>query len=195
MYLSEKTCQGTTLIPMETRHLSRRRILVFGEVDEEKANSIVLQLLTLNEEDTSQPIDLYINSPGGEVGAGLLIYDAMQSSPAPIHTVCMQKGYSMAAVLFAAGAKRLMFEDSQLMIHEPLLNSSFAGNHESLQEVMKKLADYSGRIHEILAAHTKKSVQEIEEASAKDRYFTLQEAIDFGLCDGKAKLGELIQEG
>ncbi|WP_288339653.1 ClpP family protease [uncultured Allobaculum sp.] len=195
MYLSEKSCQGTTLIPMETRHLSRRRILLFGEVDEEKANSIVLQLLTLNEEDPSQPIDLYINSPGGEVGAGLLIYDAMQSSPAPIHTVCMQKGYSMAAVLFAAGAKRLMFEDSQLMIHEPLLNSSFAGNHESLKEVMKKLADYSGRIHEILAAHTKKSVQEIEEASAKDRYFTLQEAIDFGLCDGKAQLGELIQEG
>lgn len=193
MMVMEKGRNGSSPVPIEARLMDRRRIILNGEINSDLACQIVNQLLILNEDDPFAPIDLMINSNGGEIGAGLLIYDAMCSSAAPVRTICMQKAYSMAAVLFAAGTKRMMFPNSRLMIHEPIVMSQFVGNNESLKEVMTTLGENSQTLHAILMKLTGRSESEIEEACSKDRYFTLEEAIEFGLCDCKASLARLAE--
>lgn len=184
MYTEVRTSGGITLVPMETRHLSKRRIYLRGRIDMESACTFLDQFLLLQDEDPTEPIDIFISSNGGEIQAGLMIYDLMRTTQVPIRTWCMGTAYSMAAVLFAAGTQgRFMLPHSKLMLHEPLIDRGIGGNVTSFRAVSEELISVRDMLNGILSELTGKTPQEIEKASSYDHYFTAQESIDFGLAD------------
>lgn len=184
MNVQVKTSGGISLIPMETRLLSERKIFIEGEISQTSACEFVKKVMILCREDAKKPIDVFINSSGGEILAGMLMYDCIQSTKTPIRMFCMGAAYSMGALLFASGTHgRYMFEHSELMLHEPLLGSKVAGNASSLRSISESLNDAKRKMNSILVKHTGRSEQEIEEATSFDHFFTPEESIDFGLAD------------
>lgn len=184
MNVQVKTSGGISLIPMETRLLSERKIFIEGEISQTSACEFVKKVIILCREDAKKPIDVFINSSGGEIIAGMLMYDCIQSTKTPIRMFCMGAAYSMGALLFASGTHgRYMFEHSELMLHEPLLGSKVAGNASSLRSISESLNDAKRKMNSILVKHTGRSEQEIEEATSFDHFFTPEESIDFGLAD------------
>ena len=143
MNIQIKSSNGITLMPLETRLLTSRKIFVEGEINTETACEFVKQVLHLNQEDSKKPIDVLINSVGGEINSGMLMYDVIQSSKAPIRMFCMGKAYSMAALLFASCSKgqRYMLPHSELMLHEPLLGNRIGGNSSSIKSISESLQE------------------------------------------------------
>lgn len=185
MHIQIKSSNGITLMPLETRLLASRKVFIEGEINAVTACEFVKQVLHLNREDVRTPIDVFINSAGGEINSGMLMYDVIQSSKAPIRLFCMGKAYSMAALLFASGAKgrRYMLSHSELMLHEPLLGDRIGGNSSSLKSISDSLQETKRKMNQILAKHTGKSEEEVEKATGFDHYFSPEESISFGLCD------------
>ena len=185
MHIQIKSSNGITLMPLETRLLASRKVFIEGEINAVTACEFVKQVLHLNREDVRTPIDVLINSAGGEINSGMLMYDVIQSSKAPIRLFCMGKAYSMAALLFASGAKgsRYMLPHSELMLHEPLLGDRIGGNSSSLKSISDSLQETKRKMNQILAKHTGKSEEEVEKATGFDHYFSPEESISFGLCD------------
>lgn len=196
MHIQVKSSNGITLMPLETRLLAGRKIFVEGEIDSETACGFMKQVLHLNQEDVRKPIDVLINSPGGEINSGMLMYDVIQSSKAPIRLFCMGKAYSMAALLFASGAKgrRYMLPHSELMLHEPLLGDRVGGSSSSLKSISDSLLETKRRMNRILAKHTGKSEEEVEKATGFDHYFSPEESIAFGLCDEIIGFDRVMEE-
>lgn len=184
MYTEVRTSGGINLIPMETRHLSKRRIHLRGKIDQESACAFADQFLLLQDEDPEAPIHILISSSGGEIQAGLMIYDLIRTAKVPVRTYCMGTAYSMAAVLFAAGTDgRFMLPHSKLMLHEPLIDHGFGGNVSSFRAVSEELVIVRDMLNAILAELTGKTAAEVEQASSYDHYFTATESIEFGLAD------------
>ena len=185
MHIQVKSSNGITLMPLETKLLASRKIFIEGEINETSACEFVKQVLHLNQEDSQKPIDVLINSTGGEINSGMLMYDIIQSSKAPIRMYCIGKAYSMGALLFASGAKgrRFMLPHSELMLHEPLLGSRIGGNSSSIKSISESLQETKRKMNQILARHTGKSEKEVEKATGFDHYFSPEESIAFGLCD------------
>lgn len=179
-----ESASGTREVALSTRHLTHRNIFLTGTIDEELANDFVSQLLYL-EEDVDAPVTIYINSPGGEVTAGLLIYDAIQGSKLPITMVCMGQASSMAAVILAGGRKgqRFILPHSKVMIHEPLIPDGVGGSATSIKHISESILETRAIVNGILARHTGKSMEEIDEATSFDNYMNAKEAIAFGICD------------
>ena len=195
MNVQVKSSNGTNVIPLETKLLAQRKIFVEGEIDREKACSFVKQILFLCNEDRKKPIDVLINSPGGEITAGLLMYDCIQSCYTPIRMYCIGISYSMGALLFASGNHgRYMFPHSELMLHEPLLGSRVGGNASSIRSISESLMDTKNKMNEILAKHTGQSIKEIEEATGFDHYYSPEESVEFGLADGIVSFDKLMEE-
>lgn len=184
MYVEVKSANGITLVPMETVHLVKRRIFIRGEINMEQACAFADQVMLLNDQSTQKCIDVMVTSGGGEVQAGLMMYDIIQTSIAPIRMFCRGMAYSMAAVLFASGCNgRYIFPNSKLMLHEPLLGNAVRGNVSSIRALSEELTDIRNQINGLLAKHTGKSVEQIEEACSYDHYFTPEECVEFGLAD------------
>ena len=185
MHIQIKSSNGITLMPLETRLLASRKVFIEGEINAVTACEFVKQVHHLNREDVRTPIDVLINSAGGEINSGMLMYDVIQSSKAPIRLFCLGKAYSMAALLFASGAKgrRYMLPHSELMLHEPLLGDRIGGNSSSLKSISDSLQETKRKMNQILAKHTGKSEEEVEKATGFDHYFSPEESISFGLCD------------
>lgn len=195
MQIQVKSSNGITLIPLETRLLAERKIFVEGDINHETACEFAKKIILLSKEDGQKPIDVLINSPGGEISAGMLMYDIIQSCRTPIRMFCMGMAYSMGALLFASGNHgRYMLPHSELMLHEPLLGNRVGGNASSIRSISESLMDTRRRINQILAKHTGKTEKEIEEATGFDHYFTPEEAITFGLAD-KTFNFDMIMEG
>ncbi len=193
MNVQVKSSNGITLVPMETRLLAQRTVFVEGEITAESACLFVKQLLWLNSEDSSEPINVLINSPGGEINSGLLMYDAIQSSKAPVKTYCIGKCYSMGAVLFACGNNgRYMLPHSELMLHEPLLGNRISGNSSSIKSISESLIEIKSKMNKILAKHTGKTEGEMEEATSFDHYFSPEDSLEFGLCDKIVGFDEIM---
>lgn len=185
MYVQVKTAGGCNLVPMQTLQLSKRRVYIRGEITMESACRLADQVMLLNDESTSEHIDLFITSPGGDVRAGMLMYDIIHSSGAPIRMYCLGEAYSMAAFLFASGTNgRFMLFNSELMLHEPLLGNAVRGNVSSVRAMSEELIAVSRKLNQMLSLHTGRTVEEIEEACGYDHFFTAQESVDFGLADG-----------
>ncbi len=184
MHIQIKSSNGVTLLPLETRLLASRKIFIEGEINEQTACEFVKQVLHLYQEDPQKPIDVFINSAGGEINSGLLIYDVIQNINS-IRIICIGKCHSMAALLLASGAKgsRFMLPSSELMLHQPMLGNRVGGNCSSLKSISDSLQETKRRINQILAKHTGKSEEEIEEATCYDHYFSPEESVAFGLCD------------
>ena len=175
---------GTREVSLYTKHLTNRTIFLNGEINADMANFFVTQLLYL-EETPNEPVNIYINSPGGEVNAGLLIYDAIQGSKLEINMICTGLAASMAAVLLAGGQQgsRYILRHSKVMIHEPLLANGVGGSATSIRKISESIIETRELVNGILAKHTGKTVEEINEATSFDNYMSAEEAIAFGLCD------------
>jgi len=175
--------------------LSERKLFLEGEINQEKACAFVQKILFLCKEDDEKPIDVLINSPGGEILSGLLIYDCIQSCKTPIRMFCMGIAYSMGALLFASGNHgRFLFPHSELMLHEPLLGNRVGGNASSIRSISDSLMESRNKMNQILAKHTGKTIEEIEEATSFDHYYSPEESVAFGLADAVIGFEKLMEE-
>lgn len=179
-----ESAHGVREVSLDTRHLMKRRIFLNGEINEETANDFLSQMLYL-EQESKAPVTIYINSPGGSVNAGLVIYDCIQASELEINMVCAGTAASMAAIIFAGGQKerRFILPHSKVMIHEPLLAGGVGGSATSIKNISDSILETREIVNGILAKHTGKTVKEINKATSFDNYMNAEEAIRFGLCD------------
>ena len=129
-------------------------------------------------------VTIYLNSPGGEVAAGLMIYDIIQSYPYELRIVCIGLAASMGAILLAGGrkGKRFILPHSKVMIHEPLITKGFGGSATSIEQKAKTILEVKRELNEILAKHTGKTLEEINKATAFDNFMSAEEAVEFGLA-------------
>lgn len=180
----KQSYNGVQEIRIESELLTRRNIMLTDEINRESANRFMTELMYLLGEGDEE-INLYINSGGGEINAGLLIYDLIQSSTAPINIYCTGMAASMAAILLASGQKgrRFILPHSKVMIHEPLISGGVGGSATSIKNIADSIMETRKLVNEILAKHTGKTVKEIEKATAFDHYMSAAEAVEFGICD------------
>lgn len=178
----KETSAGDFLYDIRDEMLHRREVELVGEINAQSAYSLCRQLRYLQREDSKAEITLYINSPGGEVKSGLAVYDVMEAVGCPIRTICLGTAASMAAVLFAAGDKRDILPHGQVMIHDPLLTGG-GGTALAVEAESKRLLATRKALCGILASHTGKKPQEIYRKTAKDSWFSAEEAVAFGLAD------------
>ena len=184
MNVQVKSSNGITLVPVDSRLMAHRKIFIEGEIDAEAACAFVKKVMLLNVEDSQKPIDLLINSPGGDINSGMVMYDVIQGSKAPIRMFCIGKAYSMGALLFACGNHgRYMLPHGELMLHEPLLGNCVGGSSSSIKSISDSLMETKKKMNRILAKHTGKTEEEVEAATGFDHYFGPEESIEFGLCD------------
>lgn len=196
MYIEAKDSNGTTLIPVETHLLAGRKVFISGEIDMETAKGFSQQIMYLNMEDGEKPIDVFINTPGGGIVAGMMIYDVIQSSRAPVRLFCTGMAYSMGAVLLACGKHgRYILPNSEVMIHEVLLSSGVRGSATSIRSVSDNLLKARDKMNRILSKHTGRSIEEIEKATVFDHYMTPEEAVEFGICDKIVDFSMTLEEG
>ena len=189
-----KSSSGITQVSADSKLLSQRKVFIEGEISSESACEFIKKILILNEEDTDKPIDVLINSPGGEINSGMAIYDVIEASKAPIRMFCIGRAYSMGAVLFSSGNHgRYMLPHSELMLHEPLLGNRVSGNSSSIQSISESLLETKRRMNQILARHTGKSEEEVEKATSYDHYYSPEESREFGLCDEIVDFNKIME--
>lgn len=180
-----ESSNGIREVSLRTKHLTNRKLFLTGEVTDEMAVNFASELLYLMEEDG--PVDIYINSPGGSVNAGLAIYDTIQACVNKMHInmYCIGMAASMAAVILAGGPKgrRYILPHSKMMIHEPLLSQGGGGSASSIKKTAESIIETKDILNGILSKHTGKSIEEIDEATSFDNFMNAEEAIEFGLCD------------
>ncbi len=185
MQVIKKSSSGMQSLSLESVLLSQRKIFLNGMITMDSVNTIIQQLLFLESEDESAAIRIYINSPGGEVDAGLLLYDQLKGmNGIPIKMYC-ECAYSMAAILLAGGQKgnRLILPHSKVMVHEPLINGGIGGSATSIQQTAESIMETKQILAELLAQDTGRSLREIESALSHDTYMNAREAVEFGVCD------------
>jgi ATP-dependent Clp protease protease subunit len=179
----EQTSRGERAYDIYSRLLKDRVIFVVGPVEDHMANLVVAQLLFLESENPDKDINLYINSPGGIVSAGLAIYDTMQFIRCDVSTMCVGQAASMGAVLLAAGAKgkRFCLPHSRVMIHQPL--GGYQGQATDIDIHAREILKLRAQLNEILAAHTGQTVDKIGEDTERDNFMDPRQALDYGLID------------
>jgi ATP-dependent Clp protease protease subunit len=179
----EQTSRGERAYDIYSRLLKDRVIFVVGPVEDHMANLVVAQLLFLESENPDKDINLYINSPGGSVSAGLAVYDTMQFIRCQVSTMCVGQAASMGAVLLAAGAsgKRYCLPHSRVMIHQPL--GGFQGQATDVDIHAREILKVRAQLNEILAAHTGQSVDKIADDTERDNFMDPRQALDYGLID------------
>jgi ATP-dependent Clp protease protease subunit len=182
-YVVERSGREERVFDIYSRLLKDRIVFLQGVVDDNSANLIVAQMLFLQFEDPKADINLYINSPGGSVTAGLSIYDTMQFVTCDVSTYCIGQAASMGAVLLAAGTKgkRNALPHSRVMIHQPL-----AGTEGTTTEILihaKEFIRLKRDLNDILFKHTGQTLEKIEQDTDRDKFMSAQEAMDYGVVD------------
>ena len=179
----EQTSRGERAYDIYSRLLKERVVFMVGPVDDYMANVIVAQLLFLESDNPDKDINLYINSPGGSVTAGLAIYDTMQFIKPDVSTICVGQAASMGSFLLAAGAKgkRYCLPNSRVMIHQP--SGGFSGMASDIAIHAKFILNLRERMNRLMAQHTGKPIEQIEKDTDRDRFLTAEEAVDYGLID------------
>ncbi|MBQ7559150.1 MAG: ATP-dependent Clp endopeptidase proteolytic subunit ClpP [Synergistales bacterium] len=182
-YVIEQTGRGERSYDIYSRLLKDRIIFLGSEIVDDVANSIVAQMLFLESEDPDKDINLYINSPGGSVTAGLAIYDTMQYIKPQVSTICVGLAASMGAILLAGGAKdkRLALPNAEIMIHQPL--GGARGQASDIEIQAKNIIKTKERMNKILAHHTGQDFDTIARDTDRDNYMTADEALKYGLID------------
>jgi ATP-dependent Clp protease protease subunit len=179
----EQTARGERAYDIYSRLLKDRLIFVVGPIDDYMANIVVAQMLFLESENPEKEINLYINSPGGVVTAGLAIYDTMQFIKPDVSTICTGQAASMGAVLLAAGAhgKRYCLPHARVMIHQPL--GGVQGQASDMEIHVRETLGVRDRLNKILAKHTGQSVEKIKQDTDRDNFLSATDAVDYGLID------------
>lgn len=179
----EQTSRGERSYDIYSRLLKERVIFLSGEVEDRMANLIVAQLLFLESEDPKKDINIYINSPGGSVTAGMAIYDTMQFIKPDVRTLCIGQACSMGAFLLAGGTagKRAALPNARVMIHQPL--GGFRGQASDIQIHAQEILKIKQTLNERLAFHTGQSIERIEKDTDRDNFMSAEEAKAYGLVD------------
>ena len=175
--------EGTVFIPMDDAFMENRKVFLTGEITDETAATFFREVMYLTKK--AEPIKVYIFSGGGSVTAGKAIYDTMQCCGVEVHTYCIGLAASMAAILLAAGTKghRYILPHSDVMIHEVLMSGGVGGSATNIRKISQSIEATKKIMNGILAEHTGKTVEEIDEATSYDHYMTAEEAIEFRICD------------
>ena len=179
----EHSHRGERAYDIYSRLLKERIIFMGNVITDDVANLVIAQLLFLEAEDPDKDVHLYVNSPGGEVTAGLGIYDAMQYVHCDVETICMGQAASMAAILLTAGApgKRYALPHSRIMIHQP--HGGVQGQATDIHIYAEEILKNRQKINEILSRHTGRSMEEVEQSTERDRFMSPEEAKEFGILD------------
>lgn len=179
----DKNQFGERAYDIYSRLLKERIIFVGGVITDEVANTVIAQLLLLDHEDAKKDIQIYINSPGGSVTAGLAIYDTMQHVKPDVSTICVGIAASMGAVLLAAGAKKKRFAlpNSEIMLHQVMGGAE--GQASEIEITAKQIIKIKKRLNEILARHTGQKLTKIEKDTDRDFYLSSDEAVKYGIID------------
>jgi ATP-dependent Clp protease protease subunit len=179
----EQTSRGERSFDIFSRLLSERIVFLGTPVYPEIANLIVAQLIHLESDDPDKDVSLYINSPGGDVYAGMAIYDTMQFIKPDVQTICFGMAMSMGAILLAGGAKgkRMALPNTKVMIHQG--SAGFRGQATDIEIHAREILDVRRRMDEVLAHHTGKSVEQIHQDTERDYFLSADEARDYGLID------------
>ncbi|HEY3317341.1 MAG TPA: ATP-dependent Clp endopeptidase proteolytic subunit ClpP [Coriobacteriia bacterium] len=179
----EQTSRGERSFDIFSRLLNERIVFLGSDIEDVTANLVIAQLLHLESDDPSKDINLYINSPGGLVTAGLAIYDTMQYIKSDVATICIGQCASMAAVLLAAGApgKRFALPNSRILIHQPL--GGVQGQVADIEIGAREMLRTRHQLDEILAKHTGQPVEKIHADTDRDNIMTADEAMAYGLVD------------
>ncbi len=179
----EQTHRGERAYDLYSRLLKDRIVFLGTPVDDDVANIIVAQMLFLESEDPDKDINLYINSPGGSVTAGLAIYDTMQYVKCQVSTICMGQAASMGALLLACGAKgkRYSLPHARIMIHQP--SGGFGGQASDIELHAKEILRLKAKLNEIMMRHTGQPLDRIEKDTDRDYFMGAGEAKEYGLVD------------
>jgi ATP-dependent Clp protease protease subunit len=179
----EQTARGERSYDIYSRLLKDRVVFIVGGIEDQVANLVIAQLLFLESENQDKDIHLYINSPGGVVTAGLSIYDTMQFIKPDVSTICVGQAASMGSLLLAGGAngKRFCLPHSRIMIHQP--SGGFQGQASDIDIHAKEVLNLRQRLNEILAKHTGKNVEQVEQDSDRDRFMSAEQAVEYGIVD------------
>ena len=179
----EQTNRGERSYDIYSRLLQDRIVLLSGEVNDESANLIVAQLLFLQAQDSKKTINMYINSPGGSVTAGLAIYDTMQFISCPVATYCIGQAASMGAVLLTAGAKgkRFALPNARIMIHQPWGGAE--GKASDIEITAREIIRLKEKLNRILADHSGRKYEKVVSDTDRDYFMSAEEAADYGLID------------
>jgi len=182
-YVIEQTSRGERSYDIYSRLLNDRIIFLGEEVNEVTASLVVAQILFLESEDPTKDINIYINSPGGVITAGMAIYDTMQYVKCDVSTICIGMAASMGAFLLAGGTKgkRYSLPNSEIMIHQP--SGGAQGQATEISIAAEHILRTRKKMNEILAANTGRSIDEIARDTERDNFMTAQQALEYGLID------------
>ena len=179
----ERNSRGERAYDIYSRLLKERVIFLVGAVQDQMANIVVAQLLYLESENPDKDINIYINSPGGSVTAGLSIYDTMQFINCDVSTICVGQAASMGALLLSGGAngKRFALPHSRIMVHQP--SAGFQGQATDIHIHAKQVLELKHRLNKIMATHTGQKIAKIEKDLERDNFMSSNEAKSYGLID------------
>jgi len=179
----EQTARGERSFDIYSRLLNERIVFIGQPVDDQIANLAVAQLLHLQAEDPDKDISMYINSPGGVIYSCLAIYDTMQYVKPDVSTICFGMAMSMGSLLLAGGApgKRLVLPNARVLIHQP--SGGFEGQSSDIQIHAQEVLNLRKRVDEIYAHHTGQDLERVHDDMERDRFFTAEQAVEYGLAD------------
>ncbi|MCX6788844.1 MAG: ATP-dependent Clp endopeptidase proteolytic subunit ClpP [bacterium] len=179
----EKSQYGERAYDIYSRLLKERIIFLGGPIDDVVANSVIAQLLFLDHEDTKKDIQIYLNTPGGSVSAGLAIYDTIQHVKSPVSTICVGMAASMGSALLSAGAKgkRFILPNAEVMLHQ--IMGGVEGQASDIEISAKHILKLKDRLNKILVKHTGQKLDKIEKDTDRDYWMTAEEAKQYGIVD------------
>ena len=181
----KKTANGERAYDLYSRLMEDRIIMVTGEVNDTMAEIVTAQLLYLASEDPKKDIQMYINSPGGSISAGLAIYDTMNYVSCDVSTICMGTAASMGAFLLSGGAKgkRFALPNAEVLIHQPLIGGGVGGQATDIKINTDHLHRTKQKLTQLLADHTGQTFDKVAADTERDNWMTAQQALDYGLID------------
>jgi ATP-dependent Clp protease, protease subunit len=189
----EQTSRGERSFDIFSRLLNERIVFIGQPVDDQIANLAVAQLLHLQAEDPDKDISMYINSPGGVIYSGLAIYDTMQYVKPDVQAICFGMAMSMGSLLLAGGAagKRMVLPNARVLIHQP--SGGFEGQSSDIQIHAQEVLNLRRRVDEIYAHHTGQDLERVHEDMERDRFFTADQAVEYGLADRVIETHEIAR--
>ncbi|MBP3271241.1 MAG: ATP-dependent Clp endopeptidase proteolytic subunit ClpP [Ruminococcus sp.] len=184
-YVVEQTGRGERSYDIYSRLLNDRIIMLCDQVNDTTASLVIAQMLYLEGQDPEKDIDLYINSPGGSISAGMAIYDTMKYIKCDVSTICIGMAASMGAFLLSSGTKgkRFCLPNSEVMIHQPLIGGGVGGQATEIKIISDHIIKTRENLNRMLAENTGRSIEEIARDTERDNYLSAQEALEYGLID------------
>lgn len=177
-----ESARGVTLTSVYDEMLARRELSVVGDINSAMAHDLCQQIRLLEAANSATPITVFIASPGGNVRAGLAIYDTMRLAACPVRTVCLEFAASMGSIIFMGGDERCMAPHAELMVHDPLIPQGAGGSALALQETSRRLMQTRKALTQILSERSGLSTKRVQALTTKDTYLSAERAVELGFA-------------